>query len=338
MPKGKETFHCKGCGHQPPLHVTQLSEKGSGKGKGKAQDNTPKKEDKKGVAKSDEAKKKWDKRERELLEKIKLLESNKVHEEDESKDSKDSEMAVDETAKLEVARLQAEVDELQGMSASVKAKLQATHAALLAQAQKDLDMAKEKQWASIPTPRRLEDTKAWQQRTAKKILKVQGELEKQEEQSKRILQEIEKSKQDIIDLEVVNVRALQQVAEIAAMLYTPTAAATEMATPAPMGEPQPGYITIALAEEKFYEYQRKLQADYEKATQAIQLEDTTSEVASEVGEQEDELVEDAAWSKVEKSKRKAILGKASTREKGLMVNRLKKGIGKISVTASPFKK
>ena len=119
VPKGK--YFCNGCGHQPPAHISQCSSKGSGKGKGKSNENTTAREVKPSnpnVAKGEEAKKKWDKREKELLEKIKSLEANKGQEK--ADDSKDNGMAVDETsaaAKQGVARLQAEVDELQNMSA-----------------------------------------------------------------------------------------------------------------------------------------------------------------------------------------------------------------------------
>ena len=104
-------------------------------------------------------------------------------------------------------------------------------------------------------------------------------------------------------------------------------AALESATAATMGEAPAGYVSIAFAEKKWAEREAVF------SQQLAQLQAQLDNV-SEAGDDLEVLEDDEVWGKVEKGKRKSIFKQAGARR----TEKLRAGLGKVSSTASPFKK
>ena len=113
------------------------------------------------------------------------------------------------------------------------------------------------------------------------------------------------------------------------------------AGPEASAQPPPGFVSVAFAEQKWAEREAEfatkmaqLQAlaegQHESAGSEAQ-EDTFSESAEHASL--DMLEDDDAWNKIDKTKRKALLG----REREKLATRVKASL-KVSTHASPFKK
>ena len=114
-------------------------------------------------------------------------------------------------------------------------------------------------------------------------------------------------------------------------------AATEMHAP-----PQPpiGCVSIAYAEEKWAEREAAVAMQIAQL-QALVATQTEGAAAIEISSSEagdlasvEQLEDDEAWSKVERGKRKAVLG----REREALASRVRSSLAKVSSVASPFKK
>jgi hypothetical protein len=372
VPCGK--VFCNSCGHEPPLHVScpdkATAGKGGGKGSGsnKGQGTAGKGGDKGKGGRANggaephntqpsaaerqlRAQLEDQKKELARLKKEKALDKEKA-------EAAGAGMEVDATSETESAALaqavekaREELKHLEALSPAQRA-LVPNSEALLASAKQKLDAALEAKRATNPLKQRFDEAEKYLKRAeARRGTAVAALAEHKEALAE--LQRLSVQKEEAVtSAEVEVAKAEAQVAELAARFASERSGAPA-ASAAPPGGPaglQPeaipeGMVSRAFAEEKWAEREAQFAAQLEQLQNLVadgqQAGQAPSEAApseaADLGSLEQLEEDDAAWGKVEKDKRKAVLDRRRDRLAKEVKSSIR-GLAKVSAALSPFAK
>jgi hypothetical protein len=356
-PRGGHTY-CNQCGHAPPASVTALRGKADAVEKGKGNGGGQAKEKGKGKGSNDakvlkalEAKAAAEAKAKvaEKAHKALLAEVSRLTAEAKSKDKGDVPVAMDtdaSTPALDSAVAQAR-DELKQMQAfsEFNRSLIPEFDGKLELAQQKLSLALDARRAANPLKQQLENTEAHQARTSKRLQKAKDDMHGKVEALEEAQKAVDKQKATIAEAEVAMAKVDIEVAVLAAQFASERCAApvaeASASTPLPRSaSPANGLVSIELVN---LEWDKNQQAWMARMQQLESLLEATGSgpAASEASPSEagdcfnfDLLEDDAAWSTVEKGKRKAVL----SRQRDKLAKDVKASLAKVSATSSPFKK
>jgi hypothetical protein len=354
--------YCNQCGHAPPAGVTSLRGSGAGgaskDGKGLRKDSSQAKEKGKGKGSNDakvlkalEAKAAAEAKAKvaEKAHKALLAEVSRLTAEAKSKEKGDVPVAMDtdtSTPALDSAVAQAR-DELKQMQAfsEFNRSLIPEFGGKLEFAQQKLNSALAARRAANPLKQQLENTEAHQARTSKRLQEakddLQGKLEALEEAQKAI----DKQKSTIAEAEVAMAKVDAEVAVLAAQFASERCAApaAEASASTPLlrsAAPAEGLVSIELVNQEWDKNQLAWMARMQQLESLLEATgggpSASDASQSDAGDlcNLDLLEDDAAWSTVEKGKRKAVL----SRQRDKLAKDVKASLAKVSATTSPFRK
>ncbi len=363
--------YCNQCGHLPPAGVTSVrsgTAKGAGKGdgkdteKGRGQRRASGGAKSKGKGKGDsdakvqramDAKTAAEAMARETGKAHKALQAEvkRLKEEAKNKDGETGPVAMDtesSTPALDQAVAQArdELKQMQGFSAFNRSLIPEFEDKL-ALANQKLNEALAARRAANPLRQQLEAAEAHQTRTSKKLLDakegLQGKLKALEEAQKAI----DKQQAVIVEAELAKAKVDAEVAALAAQFASERAATAPTAVEAPIGQPDnaggapaEAMVSVALVNQEWEKNQLAWMAKIHQLEGLLENSgsgSTPSEPAqSEAGDlcSIEQLEDDAAWCKVEKGKRKAVL----SRQRDKLAKEVKANLAKVSAVSSPFNK
>ena len=254
-------------------------------------------------------------------------------------DGEDETTASALTAAVERAR--DKLAKLKQLPEELRSLVEGGFQACCSKVQQELADAQAARRAANPLKKQVAGAEAYKARMEKKLADERAMLQQQEAQLADIKKTIEVQRAAVHEAEVATTKAATELASLAAQL------ASEHAVPAPAAAeegPQPpaGFVTVAFAEQKwaereaeFTEKMAQLQAlvDGQLDGIASETQDDTRSDCAELASVE-LFEDDEAWNKVDKTKRKALLG----REREKLATKVKASLTKVSTHASPFKK
>jgi hypothetical protein len=201
--------------------------------------------------------------------------------------------------------------------------------------QQELAEAQATRRSANPLKKQLEGAEAHKARMDKKVADDKAALQLLHDQLADVQKQMEKRKATLQESEAAAAKAAQEVASLATLFASErTAPATEVPPACGHGQPPPGYVAVAFAEEKWAEREA---AFSQQLAQLQALVATSPEPAPSEAEEEDTMEtvhDDDAWSKVEPAKRKALLG----RQRDILAKKVRANLGKVSTIASPVNK
>ena len=210
--------------------------------------------------------------------------------------------------------------------------------------QQELADAQSARRAAHPLKKQVAGAEAYKARLEKKLADEKAVLQQQEAQLADITSKIDKQKAAVREAEAAATKAATELASLAAQLASEHAvsAPAVLSGPEDGAQPPPGFVSVAFAEQKWAEREAEfaqkvaqLQALVDGQHDGVGSE-APDEALSESAEQTTlaMLDDDDTWSKVDRTKRKALLG----REREKLATRVKASLNKVSSHASPFKK
>lgn len=367
-PRGGHEY-CNQCGHTPPVGVTALrggATSGAGKSGGKApekgsvqrKDSSQAKGDGKGKSGSDAkvqealaAKAAAEARAKEAEKAHKTLQSEVKRLKGEAKSNENGNVSVamdteSSTPALDLAVAQArdELKQMQGFSA-FNQSLIPEFDKKLGLAQQKLNEAFAARRAANPLKQQLETAEAHQTRTSKRVQEAKDNLQGKLEALQDAQKAIDKQKAVVEEAELAMAKVGAEVAVLAAQFASERATAAPSAVAAhtaPIGNaggaPTEAMVSVALVNQEWDKNQMAWMARLQQLESLLDAAGCTpSEPAqSEAGDLDSiELLEDdAAWSKVDRGKRKAVL----CRSRDKLARDVKAHVAKVSVIGSPFNK
>ncbi len=214
----------------------------------------------------------------------------------------------------------------------------------IAKLQEDLSAAQAARRAANPLKRQLGDAEGHKARMAKKAEVARAKLVERQAEYEEACTQLALQKSVVEEAEAAEASAAAEVATLAAKYAserTDTTGATPNGTAVAEGNPPPGYVSIAFAEEKWLEREK---AFAQHIAQTLALAGSSTEgngtpseaspsVAGDLGSVED-LEDDANWNKVASGRRKTLL----CRERNILASKVRANLGKVSTGVSPFLK
>jgi len=242
-----------------------------------------------------------------------------------------------------VAAARERLRKVKGTPEELRDLLDGGYEACVAKLQGKLEEAQAAKRAANPLGKQLEGAEAFKVRMDKKLTDARAELAEKEKEVLEAERLRDQQKAAVAEAEAAVARAAQEVSCLAAKYASErtakapdTAAGGTQEAAAP-----PGYVSVSFAEEKWREREAAFaqQMDQLKALLDAQQESTAApasgaSVASDIGSLAD-LEDDEKWSKVERSKRGALMRK----QRDDLASKLRSKLGGVaSVRPSPFAK
>ena len=196
--------------------------------------------------------------------------------------------------------------------------------------------------AANPLKKQVAGAEAYKARMEKKVSDEKTALQQCEAQLADIQTKVHSQKAAVQQAEAAATKAASELASLAAQL------ASEHAVPAPnqpavvetSAQPPPGYVSVAFAEQKWAEREAEVAQRMAQLQALVENQQdgagASDDAVSETAEQAplDKLEEDETWNKIDRSKRKALLG----REREKLATKARASLNKVSASTSPFKK
>jgi hypothetical protein len=367
-PRGGKGY-CNSCGHAPPAGVTEKRSAPAKRAGAKPEAKTRAKaggagQDGKKKAAAADAK---DRRIANLQKELAAAKDAAVLAQASPAAASGAGMCVDATNETEASALAQAVEKARDDVKHLEAFSQAQRAlvldfaALMASAKQKLEVAAEAKRAANPLRQRIDEAERFQKRAETRRTAAVAALD-EHKQALAELQLLSAEKEEMVtttDAEVAKAVACvaslvaSLAAEKGALSFHSAAPCVQPQALAAGGEPTADYVLRTFAEDKWAEREKEVAAERAENqrviaelrslvadnTAADSAEAPSSEVApSDVGSIDD-LEEDSAWAKVDRSKRKTVLA----RQKQILAKQVRTTLGgiaktKVMVVASPFQK
>ena len=223
----------------------------------------------------------------------------------------------------------------------VRDLVQGGYEACLARLQVELAAAQAAKRASTPLSKQLEGAEAFKARMDKKAVDAKSALDDCEAAVLEATRQRDLQKATLAEAEAAAARAADEVAVLAAKFAserTTAPTAPEGASTSGGAQPPPGFVSVTFAEEKWQEREVAFNQQLEQLKAIIGTQQSAAaagdgaSVASDVGNPEE--LDDDKWSKVDKSRRSALLRK----QRDELATKLRSRLGGVTSVRSPFNK
>jgi chromosome segregation ATPase len=210
----------------------------------------------------------------------------------------------------------------------------------LTQAKDKLEAALVARRNANPLKKQLEGAEGHQQRCTRKVAGAKELLEERRKQLAEAQAAMQRQEAALSEAEAVLAKADAQVADLAARFASERSAAPPAAAVhvhSHCGSPPEGFVSLAYAQEQWLAREAAVAAQIEELQRLVAGTEASAPLEaapSEVGDPLEDLEDDVAWGKIDKSKRKIVVN----RQRDRLAKEVRTSLSKVSGGSSPFAK
>ena len=342
---------CRGCGRTAPGSVLHRAKAADKKARDEKKDADAQKAKSKGSGGKEKSK-----LEQQHEKEIKKLKDKLKEQEEELREAKAKESGGDSVMEIEedglgqaVSEARKRLKEFKEMAESVKEAIGGGYDAGLAARQVALDAALAAKRAANPLNKQLEGAESHKARMLKKVAEEKEVLEEKQLEVAEATKQLELQRLALAEAEKKAAEATAEVADLAAKYALErkgTATNPEEAKPTDPNAVPTDCVLRSFAERAWQEREAGFAQQIEQLNAIITAAQAGGEgtgsvaapsVAGDLGSLED-LEDDDRWAKVESSKRKAILKRATSRKTYELATAVQGQLRKVNAVRSPFGK